>query len=254
MFHVKHLLIDKNNYSMFHVKHYKQNGCETMAIYNSPIFNIDTKETRRYAGLQKAEFSDAHIEAACTAAQLLIKPRGTWQIYDYDPIHQIVAAPTPLLLKGSSIGKHLIDCEKVIILAATVGEAIEKEVTQSFEKGKYSFSLLLDAAATTAIEQVADAMEKTISDTVKRQGYQMKWRFSPGYGDWPIEQQPDILDLSLGQQINIHLTEALMLVPRKSITAIIGLYRPDNTCPNATKRSHDCSSCPKTDCLARKKD
>lgn len=223
-----------------------------MAIYNSPIFNIDTKETRRYAGLQKAEFSDAHIEEACTAAQLLIAPKGTWQIYDYDPVKQIVAAPTPLHLSGSSIGKHLADCEKVIILAATVGETIENEVTHSFEKGKYSFSLLLDAAATTAIEQAADAMEKTISDSVRRQGYQMKWRFSPGYGDWPIEQQTDILALSLGQQIGIHLTESLMLVPRKSITAIIGLYRPDKACPEAAKHNHDCSRCHKTDCLARK--
>lgn len=223
-----------------------------MAIYNSPIFNINTAETRRYAGLQKAEFDDALIEEACSAAQLIIQPKGTWQIYDYNSEQQIISSSPPLVLQGNSIGKHLKDCEKVILLAATLGEAIENEVTHSFEAGRYSFSLLLDAAATTAIEQVADAMEKTISDNVKRQGYHMRWRFSPGYGDWPIEQQPEILALSLGKQIGIHLTESLMLVPRKSITAIIGLYRPDTKCPEEKYAHHDCSKCNKIDCLARR--
>lgn len=117
-------------------------------------------------------------------------------------------------------------------MSATIGEDIEDQVTRSFEEGKYSFSMLLDAAATTAIEEVADGMEKNIFNVVKRQGLAMTWRFSPGYGDWPIEQQPEVLSLANGKEIGVSLTEALMLIPRKSITAIIGLYYPDKECEN----------------------
>ena len=223
-----------------------------MSIYNSPIFTVDAKETRRYAGLQKADFSEAMIEDACSEAQLLIQPKGNWEIYNYDSETQTILGNTPIQLQGKSIGNHLQGCEKVILLTATVGEAIEEQVTKSFEEGHYTAAILLDAAATTAVEQVADNMEKTIFNEVKRQGYMMKWRFSPGYGDWPIQQQPEILELAKGSVIGVSLTESLMLMPRKSITAIIGLYHPAPDCPAEPAKKHDCSQCSKLDCLSRK--
>lgn len=221
-----------------------------MAIYNSPIFKVDPVETRRYAGLQRAEFNQELIDNACLEAQLLIHPQGVWHIYDYNPATQEVVGEN-MILQGKSIGKHLHNCEKIIFLSATLGEEIEEQVTQSFADGKYSFSVLLDAAATTAVEQVADNMEKAIFNVVKRQGFAMKWRFSPGYGDWPIEQQPDVLRLAHGSEIGVSLTESLMLTPRKSITAVIGLYRPNN-CDQETQTKHDCNNCNKLDCASRK--
>ena len=222
-----------------------------MPIYNAPILTVDPGETRRYAGLQKAEFNQELIDNACMEAQLLIQPQGIWNIYDYDAATQTVL-PQGIVLQGKSIGKHLRNSCKVVFLSATIGEDIENQVTKSFEDGKYSFSVLLDAAATTAIEEVADGMEKSIQNVVKRQGLAMTWRFSPGYGDWPIQQQPEVLKLAHGAEIGVSLTEALMLTPRKSITAVIGLYYPDKNCTTPTGSKHNCSMCNKLDCPARK--
>lgn len=226
-----------------------------MPIYNSPIFSIDSTETKRYAGLQKADFSRRLIDDACTEAQLLIQPRGSWHIYDYDADGQRLYASgsSAIVLQGGSIGRHLKSCCKAVIMAATVGEAIEKQVTKYFQEGRYGFSVLLDAAATAAVEQTADAMEKTIRNEVQRQGFAMRWRFSPGYGDWPIRQQTDILRLAQGEAIGISLTDSMMLLPRKSITAVIGLYYPAAApgCTAEDKQKHPCRNCPKTDCPAR---
>lgn len=250
-----------------------------MPIYNAPILTVDPVETRRYAGLQKAEeFKEELIDNACQEAQLLIQPQGIWQIYDYDAASQTIYTaprtggtqsllakpagasmagelseelPAMVRLQGKSIGRHLQKVCKVVVLSATIGEDIENQVTRSFEEGRYSFSVLLDAAATTAIEEVADGMEKNIFSVARRQGLAMTWRFSPGYGDWPIEQQPEVLSLAHGEKIGVSLTEALMLTPRKSITAVIGLYYPDKECEK-TSHKHDCSQCAKTDCPARR--
>lgn len=226
-----------------------------MPIYNAPILAVDPVETRRYAGLQKAEdFKQELIDEACQEARLLIQPKGIWQIYDYDAASQTVydlGSAAKVRLQGKSIGKHLQKSCKVAVLSATIGEEIENQVTQFFEQGRYSFSVLLDAAATTAIEEVADGMEKNILNVVKRQGLAMTWRFSPGYGDWPIEQQPEVLAMAHGEEIGVSLTEALMLTPRKSITAVIGLYYPDKECEK-TSNKHDCSQCAKTDCPVRR--
>lgn len=226
-----------------------------MPIYNAPIFSIDPAETKRYAGLQKADFSQRLIDDACTEAQLLIRPRGSWHIYDYDADGQRLYASgsDAIILQGASIGRHLQNCCKAVIMTATVGEAIENQVTKYFQEGRYGFSVLLDAAATAAVEQTADAMEKTIQNEVQRQGFAMRWRFSPGYGDWPIRQQTDILRLAQGESIGISLTDSMMLLPRKSITAVIGLYYPAAApaCTAEDKQKQPCRSCPKTDCPAR---
>ena len=66
-----------------------------MPIYNAPLLAIDAKETRRYAGLMKAEnFDEGKIEAACQDARLLAAPKGIWQLYDYDcETQEIIAEP-----------------------------------------------------------------------------------------------------------------------------------------------------------------
>ncbi|SFT87041.1 Vitamin B12 dependent methionine synthase, activation domain [Selenomonas sp. GACV-9] len=226
-----------------------------MPIYNTPLLRIDSQETRRYAGLMKAkDFDESRIEDACQDARLLAAPRGIWQVYDYDCQKQEIKADPPCIIEGSKIGAHLAGCDKVILLAATVGDEIEETVTQRFANGEYSSSVLLDAAATTAVEQIANSIEKAIKTKAAAKGYGMRWRFSPGYGDWPIEQQPELIRLSHAADIGISLSSAMMLLPRKSITAIIGLYKEDKSKPDAAKAQHHkgCAACEKLDCPARK--
>ena len=226
-----------------------------MPVYNAPLLRIDSQETRRYAGLMKAkDFDEAKIADACQEARLLATPRGIWQVYDYDCQRQEIKADPPCIIEGTKIGAHLAGCDKVILLAATVGEAIEETVTAQFAAGEYAASVLLDAAATTAVEQLADAMEKAIKPKAAAKGYGMRWRFSPGYGDWPIEQQPELIRLSQAADIGISLSSSMMLVPRKSITAIIGLYKEDKSTPAAStvKHAKGCAACHKMDCPARK--
>lgn len=222
-----------------------------MPIYNAPLGQIDTAETRRYAGLARSNFDAAMIGRAADEAALLAAPRGSWQKYDYDSRRHLLLSDPPFPLEGASIQKHLAGCEAAITLAATIGEAIENQISQNFQNGHYAYAVLLDAAATAAVEQVADAMERAILPTAQREGYAMRWRFSPGYGDWPLAAQPSLLRLADAAAIGIRLTEALMLWPRKSITAIIGLSRKEENCPLSRSGAHDCSACGKADCPFR---
>ncbi len=78
------------------------------------------------------------------------------------------------------------------VLGVTVGEDVERRSEQLFKQGNYTVGLLLDAAATTAVEQVADQVNEVINNIAKKQGYAPTWRFSPGYGNWPLEIQPQL--------------------------------------------------------------
>jgi len=224
-----------------------------MPVYNAPLFSIDAAETRRYAGLQKAvAFDEKKILEACEDTRLLATPKGIWELYDYDCNTQIIHSIPPCTIQGKKIGQHLAGCEKVIVLSITVGENIEDEITHRFNQGDYSDAVIMDAAATAAVEQLADAMEKAIAPKMAAQGYLMKWRFSPGYGDWPLEQQPDLIRLANANTIGIHLSSSMMLIPRKSITAIIGLYRKRDK-EELQQKPNNCIICNQKNCPSRKK-
>jgi cobalamin-dependent methionine synthase I len=47
-------------------------------------------------------------------------------------------------------------------------------------------------------------------------------RFSPGYGDWTLDNQPQVLQLAEAERIGITLTESNIMIPRKSVSAVIG--------------------------------
>lgn len=222
-----------------------------MPIYNASLQGVDAAETRRYAGLMPAkDFDQQMIDEACEEALLLAEPKGIYQCYNYNCKEKLVYSDPPFHIEGEKISAHLAGCEKVILMAVTAGAAIEEAVTQHFEEGRYAYSVLLDAAATAAVEQVADALEKAIGPQAAARGYAMRWRFSPGYGDWPLTQQPELIRTSEASTIGISLTEALMLHPRKSVTAIIGLYRPEAV--RETKGKPGCASCTQKNCPSRK--
>ena len=71
--------------------------------------------------------------------------------------------------------------------------------------------------------------------------------FSPGYGDWSLAAQDRVLDLlQAPKRIGLTLTEGGMLVPEKSITALVGISdRPEEAC------GQKCVRCNKTDCPFR---
>ena len=222
-----------------------------MPIYRPALPAVDAKETRRYAGLAKAEFDEAAISEACEECALLAEPRVSWELFDYDCENGTAAAAPPFLIEGNIIRKHLSGAERVVFLAATIGEAVEEAVTHHFDEGRYAHSVLLDAAATTAVEQVCDACEAMLRPQFAKEGFAMRWRFSPGYGDWDIRAQRSLLRLTRADSIGISLTESFMLCPRKSVTAVIGLVRGKS---DGKELPRGCAACPKIDCPSRKEE
>ena len=222
-----------------------------MAIYNARIVEVDATETRRYAGLRKAQhFGEQNIRYACAEALLLSDVRGVWELYDYDSTNHVVKSEPPFTITGNSIIKHLDGCQRVICMAVTVGLDIEREVTKKFERGEYLASVLLDAAATAAVEQAADEMEKHFASTFARDGFKLRWRFSPGYGDWALTEQAKLFEAAGASRIGLILTSAMMLEPRKSVTAIIGLERVTKAQPAVTSKK-TCATCDRVNCPSR---
>ncbi len=179
----------------------------------------------RYAGLSPKvkEFPQEAIDQAVMEALALAEPKGIWKILPYDPVRGVIEGAPPLTVEGRSIKKHLETSWSVAVLAVTVGDAIEEASSAHFKRGDYLRGLLLDAAATAATEHLADQVNALIDRNAHKTGQKTTWRFSPGYGDWPVTQQNDFCRLIGAEEIGITVTDHAMLFPRKSVSAIIGI-------------------------------
>lgn len=145
---------------------------------------------------------------------------------------------------SASLAKNLSGCRQAILFAATLG-AQEDLLCRRAGVDSPARALVLDAMGSAAIEALCD----TLCDGWAREnpGLRLRPRFSPGYGDLPLDFQVRLLAfLDSGRKAGITLSETLLMVPQKSVSAIVGLG--ENGC---TARFHDCGACEKKDCAFR---
>ena len=77
----------------------------------------------------------------------------------------------------------------------------------------------VDAAA--AVEQMCDQIELELQGHFP--GCSFPFRYSPGYGDLPLELQNPLLDLlDAPRRVGLCASASHILTPRKSVTAILG--------------------------------
>jgi cobalamin-dependent methionine synthase I len=83
-------------------------------------------------------------------------------------------------------------------------------------------ALVAQAVSSAMIETYCDETEKEIAQINEIKDLNPVSRFSPGYGDFDISFQKDFLKILNGSRIGLSLTDAFMLTPVKSVTAVIG--------------------------------
>ncbi|TQQ84527.1 Vitamin B12 dependent methionine synthase, activation domain protein [Peptacetobacter hominis] len=194
---------------------------------------IDREEVLRYLCYrgQKLEddFSDS-IDRIREKTKSVITPRAVYEKYPIE-IHEhgVEIKGTNLVLDGKDIKKLLRGCRECILLAATIGVDIEREIRKR-EYSNLSESLIMDSCATTAIEEVCDIVQAEIENNISKSGMKITMRYSPGYGDLPIYRNTEILNVLQAQKrAGITINSSGIMIPRKSVAAVIGIYNPDET-------------------------
>ena len=126
-------------------------------------------------------------------------------------------------LQVSDILRHLEGCGSCVLLACTLGARVDAAL-RAAGASDMAYAVVLDALASVAVEQTADAAEQTLRNEEREEGQFLTGRFSPGYGDYPIAVQNDLLRLlDAPRKIGLCATPAHLLTPRKSVTAVLGV-------------------------------
>ncbi len=146
------------------------------------------------------------------------------------------------------IASHFKGAEAAYLFVVTIGDRIEETASRQMGEGDYLGGYLLDRIGSLAVESLAKSAEEALRRKYGSRGYSTSARFSPGYCDWPIEEQfklAKILDFS---RAGVRLTKSCMMVPRKSISAMVAIG-PKNL---FAKIKTQCSVCDKKDCDHRR--
>jgi hypothetical protein len=157
-------------------------------------------------------------------------------------------------IKSEGLAVHLKNCTKVYIFAATLGAAVDRLITQRTKVNSVQ-ALCIQACAAAQIEDYCNSIEQELLRQILpnniggNETYLLR-RFSPGYSDFSIAHQTDILRVLQAQKhIGVTETEAHMLIPLKSVTAVIGISTKMTMCGQCAP--HKCGDCVKTDCPFR---
>jgi hypothetical protein len=134
-----------------------------------------------------------------------------------------------LKVKSRSLKEHLKDCTAVAVMAATLGTQADLAMGK-YNKIDVAKAVVFDACANAYIEQVCDNIEIEIKSNKRLLGLNSVFRFSPGYGDFSLEHQKDVLELlNAGKNIGLTLSDSFLLVPTKSVTAIVGFFKGETS-------------------------
>ncbi len=121
---------------------------------------------------------------------------------------------------SSALSKNLSGCSRVVLFATTVGLPLDRLIMR-YGKISPSKALMLQAIGAERIESLCDAFCRDIRAKLSSE---LKPRFSPGYGDLPLEIQRDIFRvLDCSRKIGLTLNESMLMSPTKSVTAIVGI-------------------------------
>ena len=126
-------------------------------------------------------------------------------------------------VRSHSLSRCLDGCSEIILFAATVGAQFDRLISK-YNVISPARAILLQALGSERVEALCDEFCGEMSEIEAEKGNSLRPRFSPGYGDLPIDIQKEVfVALDCAKNIGISLGESLCMTPTKSVTAIIGI-------------------------------
>ena len=207
------------------------------------------REILRYLGHRGQEIPEnveELIKECERELEQMASPRAMWKEYPLS-IHDHVLDMGFLQTKSKSLERNLRDCERVILFAATLGSMVDV-LLHRYNMIQMSKAVVMQAVSVAMLETFCDEKNQELKSSYEAKGWYLRPRFSPGYGDFPLECQREIAPaLEMGKRIGVNLTDTLLMMPSKSVTAVIGASRLPRNCT-----VQGCEVCAKRDCAYRR--
>ena len=185
------------------------------------LTDINENEALLYLGYRGSELPQDFLSDLRRCKRTILetsRPRAVWREFPLNPDGSL--AGIDFQPQGNDVRELLRDCHHVILFGVTLGSEVEV-LLRRMQVRDMAEAVMLDSCASAAIENVCDNL---CSDLQAELGGYLTDRFSPGYGDLPFSQQLEFSQvLDLPRRIGVTLSPGGIMIPQKSVTALMGL-------------------------------
>lgn len=212
-----------------------------------PLPPVNRRDILRYAGVKEEtpELS-ALLEETLSEAAPVLTGRICWTEFPINREDDTLDLGF-VKTRSAALRRNLSGCGRIVVFGATLGLALDRLIAR-YGQCSPARALMLQAIGAERIEGLCDVFCEKIRSEAAEQGLRTAPRFSPGYGDFPLETQRDIFRvLDCSRRIGLTLNSSFLMSPSKSVTAIMGL----GPCANPHHPA-GCKACRKTDCAYRR--
>ena len=182
------------------------------------VLNINVHDVALYLRLDGHEPDAAladKMAAMREAALPVIRPARVWRRIAWPKTDGAFGA-------SRKLARHLEGCHAAYLVCGTLGPGFDSLLRRVSVKSAAD-TLVLQAVGTAAIEEWMDGIEESIKSELAP-GEVLLRRYSPGYGDLPLEAQRELLGiLDSPRTVGVSLTDTLLMAPSKSVSAVIGV-------------------------------
>ena len=192
-------------------------------------FRMDTESVYKNLGYRQGQTSLSPtmidlVDSSLSEALALVNPQGAYIVRRIkDKTKEIKLNNTRTVLKGKSIRSLLINSFAVIFMGVTIGPDLEQKIAQETDSQNLDKALVFDAIGSEAAEASANALNLQLTAIARHSKNFLTTRFSPGYGDLGLDLQQDIYQELALDELGVQIDKKQVLLPNKTITAIIGI-------------------------------
>ena len=221
------------------------------------MISLREKEIFRYLGYHGVKPTlpvRQRVEACVLELQKTAQPKTVSLRFPllWDKENPSVVHIAGMSIVSRDLAGNLAGCQEAFLFAATIGPGPDRLIRRA-ELSHMADAAIYQAASSEMIEAVCRKENEALRLAVEKNGMYLRPRYSPGYGDCPLDVQKGFSSvLNLPKTIGVFLTDSLLMTPSKSVTAFIGISRTSQQARKGGKtNNHTCISCPMADCLYR---
>ena len=201
-----------------------------MPVIRDIPLRLNTKEVLRRQGLGGGARVRPEIESqlkellASVESEHLLEPAAVYEFYRITGMDGgQISLENDKAVHGPMLPAIFPEARELVVLIATVGPRLEKQASDYTKSGQALRGMMLDGFGSTAIDLLIPEVLKPVAAEAASRNYQISSPVNPGMPGFAMTEQQNLLELSGADEIGVSLTPSGILIPRKSVSMVVGV-------------------------------
>jgi len=154
----------------------------------------------------------------------LLEPAVAYEFYKVDSMNgSQISLEGDKAIHGPLLPAIFPEAKELAVLLCTISPRLEEQAADYFNQGEPLRGTLLDGIGSAAVDMMALEVLRRLASEVSSRGYEISSPVNPGMPGFPLTEQWNLLGLVNADEIGVRLTASGVLVPRKSVSMVMGI-------------------------------